>query len=335
MMNEDRHRQDPPPSVQVRRICTDLWPARDREAMFRELFGRDTIRVESRSDEPLRIDATVIRYPGLAVLWGRRSPLRSEFADGNDRLMFNLGGPAVAQQFGREIALDRGDAVALSGADHGTLTTLRTGRIATLEFPRGALLSRRDDSRLGYAQRISKDSAALRLLRGYVRAVQPTNAADVVDLPPLVIAHIQDLAAMAIGASGPPDQASTSGGVQAARLRAIKSDVLAHADTDLSIDALAARHGVSARYVRMLFEAEGLSITEFVREERLKRARAMLLSPRFADRRISEIAFQVGFNDVSYFNRCFRHRFGEAPSALRSSRATPSAGSGQRPGVSG
>src|SRR5881398_2343386 len=128
-MHDDRHRQDPSPSVQVRRICTDLWPARDREAVFRELFSGDTIRVESRSDEPLRIDATVIRYPGLAVLWGRRSPLRSEFADGNDRLMFNLGGPAVAQQFGREIVLERGDAVALSGADHGTLTTLRTGRI--------------------------------------------------------------------------------------------------------------------------------------------------------------------------------------------------------------
>jgi AraC-like DNA-binding protein len=316
-MHEDRHRQHPPPSVQVRRIRTDAWPAREREAMFRELFGGDTIRVEPHRDEPLRIDATVIRYPGLAFVWGRRSPLRSDFTDGSDRLMFSLAGPAVARQFGRELLLDRGDAVALSGADHGTLTTLRTGRIATLEFPRGTLLSMLDDPRRRCAQRISKDSPALQLLRGYLRAVQPTDITDAVELPPMVIAHIHDLAAMAVGAGRATEQAAKAGGVRGARLRAIKNDLLANAETDLSIDALAARHRVSARYVRMLFEADGLSVTEFVREERLKRARAMLLSPRFADRRISEIAYQAGFNDVSYFNRCFRRRFGQPPSALR------------------
>src|SRR4051794_4313466 len=104
----------------VIRIRTEDWPARERAAMFREMHGGDRIRVEPTSDEPLRIDATIIRYPELALLWGRRSPLRSHFADGNDRLLLNLGGPAVATQFGREILLDRGDAIALCGADRGT-----------------------------------------------------------------------------------------------------------------------------------------------------------------------------------------------------------------------
>jgi AraC-like DNA-binding protein len=33
--------------------------------------------------------------------------------------------------------------------------------------------------------------------------------------------------------------------------------------------------------------------------------------------RISDIAFDCGFNDLSYFNRCVRRRFGLTPSAAR------------------
>ena len=69
----------------------------------------------------------LVRFPDLGLLRGRRSPLRSEFADGHDRLMLNLGGPAVATQFGRELLLERGDAVALSGSDRGSLTTCEAG----------------------------------------------------------------------------------------------------------------------------------------------------------------------------------------------------------------
>jgi AraC-like DNA-binding protein len=34
-----------------------------------------------------------------------------------------------------------------------------------------------------------------------------------------------------------------------------------------------------------------------------------------AERRISDIAFACRFNDLSYFNRCFRRRFGLTPTA--------------------
>ena len=47
----------------------------------------------------------------------------------------------------------------------------------------------------------------------------------------------------------------------------------------------------------MLFESEGTSMTEFVRDERLKRARSILLSPGAVRRRIAEIAYEVGFNE--------------------------------------
>jgi len=304
-------------STRVVRIRTDDWPERDRLAIFHEVHGRDRIHVDPLPDEALRIDVLMVKLPGFGLLYGRRSPLRSEFADGSDRLMLNLGGPAVATQFGRELQLERGDAVALSGADRGVLTTARTGRIATLEFPQGGLLPLLTDPRHRCARRISKDSSALRLLRGYVRVALASGSIDAADLPHLAIPHMYDLAALAVGAAREAEEIAKGRGVRAARLRAVKDDIRARIETGSSLGDVAGRHRLSARYVRMLFESEATSMTDFVLEERLKRARSILLSPRFATRRIAEIAYEVGFNDVSYFNRTFRRRFGQSPGELR------------------
>jgi AraC-like DNA-binding protein len=285
--------------------------------MFRELHGRDRISVEPARDEPLRIDATILRVPNLALLWGRRSPLRSEFADGNDRLLINLGGPAVATQFGREISLERGDGIALSGLERGTLTTVRSGRIVTLEFPRGALLPLLKGRGDSCARRIRKESVSLRLLQAYVRATRVIHSTEASCLPDLAITHLYDLAAMSVGAAREAAEIANGRGVRAARLQAIKSDLLSRTNESITLSELAARHRVSARYIRMLFEGEGTSVTEFVRDERLRRAHSMLLSPRFASRRIADVAYAVGFNDLSYFNRVFRRRFGQSPSEVR------------------
>ena len=50
-------------------------------------------------------------------------------------------------------------------------------------------------------------------------------------------------------------------------------------------------------------------------ELRLRKAAELLA--RDGERRISDIAFDCGFNDLSYFNRSFRRRFGLTPSAAR------------------
>jgi transcriptional regulator GlxA family with amidase domain len=54
-----------------------------------------------------------------------------------------------------------------------------------------------------------------------------------------------------------------------------------------------------------------------VLELRLQKARVMLGDPRRARLKISDIAFACGFNEVSYFNRCFRRRFGASPTQYR------------------
>ncbi|MFX5656368.1 helix-turn-helix transcriptional regulator, partial [Acinetobacter baumannii] len=85
----------------------------------------------------------------------------------------------------------------------------------------------------------------------------------------------------------------------------------------LSVETIAARHGISERYVRKLFEADGTSFSHFLQAQRLTRARRLLTDPRVAGRPIGMIAYDVGFGDLSYFNRCFRRRFGATPSDIR------------------
>jgi AraC-like DNA-binding protein len=302
----------------VRKLRTDDWPERDRLALFRENFGGDRVRVEPLPEQPLRIDATLTRMAGVGLVWGRRSALSSHYADGNDRLILSLGCSAVGHQFGREIELESGDAVALSGADCGAFTTLQTGRIITVEFGSGALLQLVRDPAASFGRRIPKNLPALRLLRSYLRSfisIDPISGFE-----QLAGAHILDLVALTVGANREVQEVAGGRGVAGGRLAAIKADILANLHNELALSDLAARYRLSSRYVRMLFERHGSSFSEFVREERLRRAHQMLLSPRHAHLNIGAIAFEVGFNDLSYFNRCFRRRFSASPTQIRDGR---------------
>lgn len=109
------------------------------------------------------------------------------------------------------------------------------------------------------------------------------------------------------------------------RFEAIKADVLARlGNGDLGLADVAQRSRVSPRYVQMLFERTGTTFSEFVLEQRLVRAarllrdpRQLLRDPRHLARKVSDIAYLAGFNDVSYFHRAFRRRFGMTPSDMR------------------
>jgi AraC-like DNA-binding protein len=70
----------------------------------------------------------------------------------------------------------------------------------------------------------------------------------------------------------------------------------------------------------MLFERDGTTFTEYLLEKRLACAYRMLLNGRFGSLKISDIAFDSGFADISYFNRAFRNRYGITPSGVRHER---------------
>ena len=130
--------------------------------------------------------------------------------------------------------------------------------------------------------------------------------------------HLIDLVALVIGPTAETRERAMGGAVRSARLAAIRADVLANLnEIRLSAKRIAIRHGVSDRYVHLLFEESGQTFGQFVEEQRLKRALALLTDPAQAGKRIGAIAIEVGFPEHSTFNRAFRRYFGDTPGNTR------------------
>lgn len=82
---------------------------------------------------------------------------------------------------------------------------------------------------------------------------------------------------------------------------------------DFSVDALSREVGMSRIHLyRKLNAISGKTPVEFIRAIRMERATKLLEQSQLS---ISEIAYQVGFNNPKYFARQFREEFGELPSA--------------------
>lgn len=136
-------------------------------------------------------------------------------------------------------------------------------------------------------------------------------------LPPssLFGSQLLDLIAYAAtagaGGAGEPVRAS-------ARLDAMR-DYVARNLHDERLGAAMVAHvfGVSPRYVHMLFEPTGSSLSEHINRQRLLACAREIGRPQDHPDSISTIAFRYGYRDISYFNRRFKREFGETPSQYR------------------
>ena len=91
------------------------------------------------------------------------------------------------------------------------------------------------------------------------------------------------------------------------------------ADTDFGIEKLEKQVGMShTQFNRKLKALTNQSPSEFLRHYRLRKA-ATLLTERECN--VSEVAFQVGFSNLSYFTKCFRQVYGITPSSYATNQA--------------
>jgi AraC-like DNA-binding protein len=312
-------------------ISTEMFPDEKRLAMWREVYGRGIAQVdiEPLTDAPFHADVTFNLLPNVAIAAGSRSPAHYRVThellkDGRDIIAVSIlrSGEASATQFGQELIGGVGSASVLSGTEPSVSTLNTDGSFITLALSRPALAELAPDYAAAFGRPIPADDPALRLLTRYLDAVLAADELAHPDVARSVSAHILDLVALALGARG--DQAEAAlGGAKAARLKALKSDVMTMlGNSELSSELVAGRHGISSRYVRKLFEQEGTSFTAFVLGERLVRVRRMLRDPRYAHLTIAQLAHACGFNDISYFNRAFRRQFGATPTDVRESPAS-------------
>jgi AraC-like DNA-binding protein len=175
----------------------------------------------------------------------------------------------------------------------------------------------------GALRLLPAQNPALQLLVRYLRSLLGGPVPSSPQLGDAVVSHVTELVALSL--AGPeidtrrPDRSGeTIRAVRAARLSVIKSDIDRHlTDPGLTASAVAGRHGITTRYLHKLFEPEANTYSQYVLQRRLDLAHRRLVNPRLGARSIAGIANDVGFGDLSYFNRAFRRRYGTTPSEAR------------------
>jgi AraC-like DNA-binding protein len=319
----------PVDDIPIFRFSTDELPERDRLAVMREVYGQLHARldIEPVPSEPLRYRMIARALPGLIISSGTFSPqttrrTRPLLVDGNDDLVLAVSptGGHMLSGFGQELVTSPGDANLFSTADVSSVTATSETHVLNIVLRRSVLASIVPGLEDRFLRPISRENEALQLLTSYVRVIKDQQKLKTVELQRAVVSHVYDLVGLAFGATRDAAEIANGRGVRAARLHAIKTDILNGLRRhDLSLAGLAARHGVTPRYVQMLFESEGTTFSRFLIDQRLARAHRMLSDPRLAERTISVVAYEAGFGDLSHFNRAFRGRYGETPSDVRSS----------------
>jgi AraC-like DNA-binding protein/ligand-binding sensor protein len=88
-----------------------------------------------------------------------------------------------------------------------------------------------------------------------------------------------------------------------------------HKTEELSLADVAKAAGASVfHFCKVFHKATGIKFTDYVARVRVEDARTRLLNPNL---RISEIAYDVGFQSLTQFNRTFKRVFGQSPSEFR------------------
>jgi AraC-like DNA-binding protein len=92
-----------------------------------------------------------------------------------------------------------------------------------------------------------------------------------------------------------------------------------HFEEELSLPRVAKAVNVSANHLSEKFkQVTGVNFVEYIARTRFEKARGLLLD---SNLRVSEIAFAVGFQSLSQFNRVFKKLSGKSPTEYRAARA--------------
>jgi AraC-like DNA-binding protein len=299
--------------------------ARDGAVQSLHERGMTWVSFKPMPDLPCGIDFTLRRFADLGLLSGtvqgvRHQHARRDSGDGDDDFSFhiNVRGKSVVAGPRGETTLCDGDAMLLSYSVSRSISRPEPVDHRVIRLPRAVLIPLVRNIDDAVLLPIPRGTGMLNLLRGYVDAAFNDPTLAIPEMRRLMVAQLCDLVAVTLGATSDAAAGADGRGLRAARVRAIKTDIEAHlVHGNLSPGIVARRQKVSESYIRKLFEGEGTSFSQFVLARRLVRAHRMLTDRRWAERSIAWIAFEVGFGDLSYFNRTFKHFYGTIPSEIR------------------
>lgn len=305
-----------------------LVAERDRIGFACEEYARKALKVdlEVRDDAPFRLRMCARTYGGVRLAVIQSTPYRVArtrplIDDGDDRigLVFPLAGRFGGEQGGRSIAVRRGEATVMASDLTGWFGTPSGGAFLTIRISPDLLASSARELVLRAGCTVRPSRVGFDLVRAYLSTLNLRAA----DVPPAIAEaagrHLAEIAAHAITAREDAANPRLGGeGLRTARVAAARAHIAAHfADPGYDVAACASHVGVSVRYLQVMLEADGTRFGEQLMQLRLEHARRLLVDPANAGLRVTDVAFDSGFSDVSHFNRRFRARFGESPTSAR------------------
>jgi len=309
------------------RFATADLPEKDRIALWREQYSRLSMKLDMEPLDEAQFECSVVArtLPGVQMMLTAMSPVRitrtREFlAENNNDLIFiiNQTGSVTARARGRDLVLREGDALLMNTSEVKVFDRHSHGGSLSFRIPRAILTSIVADVDDVVMQLIPQETEVLKLLAGYAAPLFNDIALGTPEFRRTAVNHLHDLVALALGATHDATDFANGRGLPAARLRMAKSYIIENSNRrDLSVGAVAAHLGLTARNLQRLFEGEGTTFSEFLLTQRLNRAHRMLTEPRLAQSAVGAIAYDAGFGDLSYFNRSFKRRYGATPRAIR------------------
>ncbi|QLF71865.1 AraC family transcriptional regulator (plasmid) [Peteryoungia desertarenae] len=294
---------------------------------FRDVVANMT-RVDFIPDDQEQFisETSIAVLPGVIIGHGRHSAstairTRNHAAECSDDVMFHIplsGGGTISQTGGEQQVLRPGCVYADPGDVPGTV---RFGghhmEGIYVSIPR-AHFTKAAAGLDAVLRRAAPLTPQWRLFLSYVRNLHTELPLLAPEEAAQCVAHVQDLALMALGATREASEIAAGRGVRAARLKEVKREIEQNLlSSGLSADSVASRLGLSSRYIRVLFEREGTSFRDYVASRRLARAFRMLSDPALQHLNIAQIAMEAGFGDLSWFNTRFKQTYGMTPRDVR------------------
>ena len=307
-------------------VSTDRLPPRERFEAWRDAFALKVARVDASTPDQanFRAEMQFQPLPKLTVSRNIVSACRlmrtpEMIRDGDDGLTFVIcvegRGDAV---FGDQtVSLNSGQAMLVPHHRLGGIMVNTDAVTLSIRLDRDAaaeIFPSLDEAILRQSQ---PGDPTIKLLAAYCEQLMSSNGIPA-SLASLGSSHIRELMAHLYNPASELARAAPFSGVKAARLRSVLNEI-ARRFRDPAVNAarVGLELGLTGRYVQQLMDGVGLSFSEHVRNLRIDEAKRMLRDPRSSHMRISDVAYAVGFQDLSYFNREFRRRVGETPSDAR------------------
>jgi AraC-like DNA-binding protein len=298
---------------------------------WREEFCRRFAQLDAEPTAAAHIECTVevVRCGPLSLGAAQGSSgsfrrTRGLLTDGCDDLVLVTAalGDMLAVQRGRSVELRPSQMCLLSLGDVAETTLGEGGRFTALRIPRRDLLAACREGEDWLSKPLNGDRRLRDIVARYFDLCASAAASLDAVSQVTMARHMTELVALLLHAQRNGVAPDLRAGHAAARFQVVQAQVLEHlVDGDLSIGAVARRARLSPKQVQRLFERNGLTLSEFVLEQRLLLARG-LLSGAGGRGKIASVAHDAGFGDLSYFNRTFRKRFGVTPSEWRAAQPT-------------